>query len=544
MKGSTLRPAFCVLVVCVLGLTALTSSSPAQSHPAAKQKVVEFKDAVTYSTAGRFATTVAIGDVNGDGKLDLVVGNPCADPYCSVGGIGVLLGNGDGTFQPAVNYFVGTDGFSKISVAIADVNGDGKPDIVTANYVDYPGPESTMSVLLGNGDGTFLPAVVYDSGGTGASGIAVADLNGDGKADIVVVNQCTPDTADCTYYSQPGPGQISVFFGYGDGSFKSPVNYDSSGYFSDAVTIADFNGDGVPDIAVADWCHDFGSCLAYQNDPGGVSVFLGKGDGTFRAPVDYESGGDFAYSIAAGDVNGDGVADLVVANYTLNPRSAFGAIGVMLGNGDGSFQGPASYSYDNVVNALTVAIADVNGDGRTDVILSGRCPYCGTQVQVMPGNGDGSFAAPASFRSGGFTFSYSVAVADLTHDGRPDVVVTSECTRLHGRSCSNDNGVAGVLLNSLYAPTTTAIASSQNPSRVNQRVTITATVSASTAVPDGSTVAFRAGKAVLGQATTKNGVASLTTSFSKAKTYTVKAQYGGDAFHGNSSGTVKQVVTP
>jgi hypothetical protein len=137
-----------------------------------------FQTAVTYSSGGFFADSVAVADVNGDGKPDILVANTGGVPICSGGGVGVLLGNGDGTFKTAVTY---CSGGGPVSLAVADVNGDDKPDLVVAS--------SLVSVLLGNGDGTFQTAVSYESGGYPPDSVAVADVNGDGKPDLVVATE-------------------------------------------------------------------------------------------------------------------------------------------------------------------------------------------------------------------------------------------------------------------------------------------------------------------------------------------------------------------
>jgi hypothetical protein len=187
--------------------------------------------------------------VNGDGKPDLLVAS---------GGnnrVGVLLGKGDGTFQPVVIYEPG--GISAHSVAVADVNGDGKPDLLVANSCDTSSncAHGSVGVLLGNGDGTFQPAVTYDPGGTGAWSIKVADVNGDGKPDLVVA----------LYFSH----RVGVLLGNGDSTFQAATTYDSGGIVPMSVAVADLNGDRRPDVAVSNFCGSSTACL-----PGAVGVLL------------------------------------------------------------------------------------------------------------------------------------------------------------------------------------------------------------------------------------------------------------------------------
>jgi hypothetical protein len=179
---------------------------------------LSFATAIAYKTGGNGANAIAIADVNGDGKPDLVVMNWCAYSSCTVPGnnIGVLLGKGDGTFQTAVVYASG--GLYADSVVVADVNGDGKPDLVVANCgagnnTHCVGASGNVGVLLGNGDGTFQPVVNYALGGYGSTSVAVADLRGDGKLDLVVAGDCAVG------------GCVGVLLGNGDGTFKPVVTY-------------------------------------------------------------------------------------------------------------------------------------------------------------------------------------------------------------------------------------------------------------------------------------------------------------------------------
>ncbi|MGA9643097.1 MAG: FG-GAP-like repeat-containing protein [Terriglobales bacterium] len=249
----------------------------------------------------------------------------------------------------------------------------------------------------------FLPVVTYDSAGTYPLSVAVADVNGDGKPDLLVANS--------------GSATVGVLLGNGDGTFQPAVTYGTGGSGAGGVAVADVNGDGKPDIVVT-------------SGPSSVSVLLGNGDGTFEPAVAYNSGGNGAGALAVGDVNGDGKPDLVVAN-----GSSY-SVGVLLGNGDGTFQ-PAS-SYDVTGNPVSVAIADVNGDHKPDVVEADD--YYQDLAGVLLGNGDGTFQPVVEYLVGEW-YENSIAVADLNGDGHPDLIVSA-----WGQSINNQTGQVVVLL--------------------------------------------------------------------------------------------------
>jgi Bacterial Ig-like domain (group 3)/FG-GAP-like repeat len=373
----------------------------------------KFQAAVTYNPGGYDAYSVAVVDVNGDGKPDLVVTNLCADSSCTAGLVGVLLGKGDGTFQQVVSYSLSDRSYS---VAVADVNRDGKPDLVVANY------GGTVGALLGNGDGTFQPIVTYDAGGDQTFAVTVSDVNGDGNPDLLVANNCFSSTNCAT-------GSVSVLLGNGDGKFQPAVTYNSGGYDAESVAVADVNVDGKPDLLVANAsCLPLGAC-----ETGSVGVLLGNGDGTFQPVVTYNSGGFSGESVAVADVNADGKIDLLVAN-TCAADGSFncitGSVGVLLGNGDGTFQAAVSYNSEGT-GASSVVTADVNGDGKPDVLVANTCGNYGYSncttgsVGVLLNNGDGSFYAALNYSSGG-SEPNSAAVADVNGDGKLDLVVANQ----------------------------------------------------------------------------------------------------------------------
>jgi len=240
-----------------------------------------FPAQVDYPT-GPVPVSIAAVDLNGDGKPDLAVACSSVLPSYVGTGVSVLINHGDGTFAAKVDYPTGGGG-SAVSVTAADLNGDGKPDLaaLTSGSADVG---NTVTVMLNNGDGTLATPVDYPSE-EGPLSIAVADLNGDGKPDLAVVNDFGSN--------------VSVLLNHGDGTFAAKVDYVTA-YAPDSVAVADMNGDGKPDLVVA-------------NAYGTMTVLLGNGDGTFAAMLGYASGLDSRQVVVA-DLNGDGKPDLAVAN--------------------------------------------------------------------------------------------------------------------------------------------------------------------------------------------------------------------------------------
>jgi hypothetical protein len=337
------------------------------------------------------SSAVAVGDLNGDGMPDMVVANSITPN----GTVSVFLNDGHGGFGAATQYAAGNN---PKAIVLGDFNGDGKLDIAVGDKVV---PWGTVAVLFGDGHGSFS-APTFTLVGPVVS-LAAGDFNGDGHLDLVAIDQYA------------GYSAAVELLNNGQGGFQQP-----RGFYTDlmgsSVAAADFNGDGKLDLAIAN------SVL-----PNGyVTVLDGDGQGGFTKVGQFASGIN-SKCVAVGDLNGDGRPDLVVADTALTT----GGVGVLLNNGQGGFL-PVSV-YGAGTNPWWVAVGDFNGDGNLDVVAANNVSPNGG-VSVLEGDGHGHLGTPQSFATG--NAPYAVAVGDFNHDGKPDLVTANNIT-----------GTAGVLLN-------------------------------------------------------------------------------------------------
>ena len=337
-----------------------------------------FDAARAYTVSGQ-PYAVALGDFNGDGRLDAAVAASSA--------VDILLGQPGGAFRTSAQYSVAA---LTTAIVVADFNGDGKLDLAVVNTPSVYDTPGTVSILLGNGDGTFKAPVTYPAGNS-PFGLVAGDLTGDGKPDLVVTNGV-------------GNGMYSVLLGNGDGSFQPPVTYNLPWLNSGNALLADFNHDKKLDLAIL--------------GNGGVCVLPGNGNGTFRSEICSLTPQIGENSLAAADLNNDGNLDLALTSFD-------SGVVVMLGNGDGTFQAPVQYTAGN--EPVFVAIEDFNGDGKLDLAVANAGStqdfFTLGGVSILLGNGDGTFQ-PATNYLAGYDPSF-VAAGHLTRGGPPTVVTAN-----------------------------------------------------------------------------------------------------------------------
>ena len=369
----------------------------AATVPSAEELVVLLGDGKgtfqpIYTSHAETPATLAVGDFNGDGKLDLATDSALGPPST----VSILLGVGDGTFKQPI--YAGFPGSSAM-IAIEDFNNDGYLDIAAADTQD-----NRVLIKLGKGDGSLeslatLPLPVA----AGIGGSASADFNGDGRLDVAV-----------TQYNQNSlgvTGFISVLPGNDDGTFGAPVSTQVPTIGINKMVVGDFNGDGKPDIATL-----------FIPATGGISVVLGKGDGSFGAVVKnpVSVNGTAQYMIG-GNFNNDGKADLALLSS--DSSNAFSPLNVLLSNGDGTFTAKLVQDVTGLATGLTSG--DFNHDGNMDLAVLDPQGAVNPDVLVFLGHGDGTFNSPVSY-STSTLFANDITTADFNGDGKADLAVGTE----------------------------------------------------------------------------------------------------------------------
>ncbi len=338
--------------------------------------------------AGSRPTSAESIDFNNDGILDIVTA-----AVSSGGSINVLIGNGDGTFKGNISYLAGP---SPTSISIADLNNDGILDVATSSSSG-----SVINILLGNGDGSLKSASTFATTSESSS-IKAVDLNNDGKLDLV--------------HGGGNGDDVHVLLGNGDGTFKARQSY-LSGTATIAIEVGDFNGDNVTDI------------ISVDRVSSTFSVLIGNSDGSFKSRVSYSTT-SAGFGVTVGDLNNDGKSDLILA---INNSRAH----VFMGNGNGSFSAGVSYA----TNAKDLTLGDFDGDGFADL---GVATTVG--VDILKGNGDGTFTASNSFVIGGGSNSPTdINFGDFNNDGAIDLVVGAfQSTSVFVLLANSNDGVSAL----------------------------------------------------------------------------------------------------
>jgi Bacterial Ig-like domain (group 3)/FG-GAP-like repeat/Galactose oxidase, central domain len=478
--------------------------------------------------AGNGPSGVAAGDFNNDGKPDLAITNTTDNT------VTILLGNGDGTFTAAAALSTGN---TPSGIVVGQFTSNGQEDLAIVNSSD-----NTVTILMGNGNGTFTPTAAAPATGVSPHAIAVGDFNGDGILDLAVAN-----ASDNT---------VTILLGNGDGTFTAASTTASTGTNPSSVAVADFNGDGRLDLAVTD---------ANANM---VTVLLGNGDGTFTAGTPLTTG-NAPSAILIGDFNGDGKADLALTN------SADATVQVWLGNGDGTFTA-ATNTAATGVNPQALSIADFNGDGKQDVAVAN---FGDSTVSVLLGNGDGTFTSAAT-PSVGSGPSGMVAL-DFMGNGKPDVatannggksasvllgnpttVTTATASGISAWGGGTQNAEASYPGDTNYSASSSGLTALTGTTITN---TVTLSISPSTNVSFGQSIQFTVtvspnstdnytaggtvtlydGSTVVGTATLSAGQAAITVNSLTAGSHNLTVSYAGDGnFAASQSSPVVLTISP
>lgn len=488
----------------------------------------------------------ATGDFNGDGKLDLAVVDAASSPAgpTPANALFIFQGNGDGTFTtaPATPLVNSTAN----AVAVGDFNNDGKADLAVLNA------NNSVSILLGNGDGTFTLSPVASTTGSDPDTVAVGDFNGDGNLDLAVGNA--------------GDHSLTILLGNGDGSFRSAPSSPAAEVNPVSVVTGDFNGDGKLDLAVA------------NGDSATTTILLGNGDGSFTPGTSLTVAGTLTSApgnaVAMADFNGDGKIDLAVESLTQSGNNQSFNVNVFLGKGDGTFSAQPVLVIPGDTNSYSIAAADFNGDGKTDLVA-----FDDQAVTIFFSNGDGTFTSAAT--APGSTSSPDndyIAIGDFTGDGTPDLaladsdlnvvnilvvqntetaVATLNDVSLPGSGTHNITaayGGAAVLsgstssaipLSASLVPTTLTLTSNTTSLTSGQQLTFTATLEPyvdQNLTTEGETVTFSIGGRSFGSASLSSGIAMLNTTSLPAGTNNVVASYAGDASFASANSSALSIT--
>jgi hypothetical protein len=524
--------------------------------------------------------SAAVADINGDGKLDLMLGVSGFDSYgIYTNTIEVFLGNGDGTLTRVATIPLP---LGVTSIVVADMNGDGKPDLLafeTLAAYGYSGPPppdnanqhplNTVQVLLGKGDGTFSLGQIIENPNSlqsypvlptkdgnmpfAASTLGVGDFNGDGIPDFVLAGW--------------GQGTVKTYLGNGDGTFSSgPVT--QAGSNPAGIAVGDFNGDGKPDIAVSE-------PIVSGSGNSNVFILLGNGDGSFTAASPLTGVGPVSSGIVTADFNGDGIPDIAVES-----QSPSAEVNVFLGNGNGSFtQAAHSPIVGTAPYGSVLAVGDFNGDGIPDLVTAATAQ----QLSFLLGNGDGTFQpAVNAIAANPDVYAISdIALGDLSGSGLSDIVSADYASRdafvllplASSQTATATATLAGVTLvgsgsdniiavysgDSTYQPSTSPpLSLTATPEQVTvtltlspastsygQPVAMTANVMPASAEGHNATgtVTFQVASRTLGTVSLVNGAATFTSSLLPIGTDTVSAIYSGDGYFASAGGSATEVVT-
>ena len=418
-------------------------------------------------------------DFNGDGKLDMAVGSGA-----------VLLGKGDGTFQPEVDYPLG------VPLAVGDFNNDGKPDLIGVNS-----GSSTVSVLLGKGDGTFGFAMNSPAGNVGiAGGLAVGDFNQDGKLDAVALTS----------------SGFSVLLGNGDGTFQMPM-ISGFGLNPTFVAAADMNGDGKLDLVIT-------NSSGANSSPDAVSVLLGKGDGTFQTPITVNTGNGISWLLVS-DINADGKPDVVIGNSSRD-------VSILVGNGDGTLQVPLASFATGAYGPI--AAADFNGDGSVDLAAA---PFNGgplNTIYVLLNDSSGRAAslAPATIAFGTQTVGGTSSAQSVTLKNRGTSAITIKTVTFSGPQ-SADFHQTNTCGTSLAATATCSVSITFSPSAAGSRTASLLIVDDAFNTPQTAALSGTGGTTDFGLTVASGSSASATVNAGGTATYTLAI--GGTGFGGTAT---------